>query len=102
MKCTRTQVHQYGGASANYELAAVGPEKLRESVAPSMLKHTHGCPYAMTNTHEAAQRLGVSRQTLLRWFREGRVADTIKRDRNGWREFSAEDIEAIRKQTGTA
>lgn len=52
------------------------------------------------STTEAAQRLGVSRQTLLRWFREGRVQDKVGRDRNGWREFSSEDVEAIRKQLG--
>ncbi len=47
------------------------------------------------STREAAERVGVSRNTLLRWFREGRVAD-VRRDRNGWRFFSPEDISRIR------
>jgi predicted site-specific integrase-resolvase len=57
---------------------------------------------SMMSTQEAAERLGVSRQTLLRWFREGRVADTVRRDRNGWREFSSDDIERIRSQAAGA
>jgi len=47
------------------------------------------------STREAAERVGVSRNTLLRWFREGRVAD-VRRDRNGWRFFTPEDIGRIR------
>ena len=48
-------------------------------------------------TAEAAERLGVSRQTLLRWFHERRV-DDVSRDHRGWREFSDEDIRRIRQQ----
>ena len=47
------------------------------------------------STREAAERVGVSRNTLLRWFREGRVAD-VRRDRNGWRFFTPEDVARIR------
>jgi excisionase family DNA binding protein len=47
------------------------------------------------STCEAAECIGVSRNTLLRWFREGRVAD-VRRDRNGWRFFSPEDVSRIR------
>ena len=47
------------------------------------------------STREAAERVGVSRNTLLRWFREGRVQD-VRRDRNGWRFFAPEDIARIR------
>jgi excisionase family DNA binding protein len=47
------------------------------------------------STSEAARRVGVSRNTLLRWFREGRVAD-VARDRNGWRFFTAEDVGRIK------
>lgn len=46
-------------------------------------------------TDEAAKRIGCSRSTLLRWFREGKVAD-VARDRRGWRIFSDEDIIRIR------
>ena len=47
------------------------------------------------STREAAERVGVSRNTLLRWFREGRVAD-VRRDRNGWRFFAPEDVARIK------
>lgn len=46
-------------------------------------------------TNEAAEAVGVSRQTLLRWFREKRVGD-VKRDRNGWRLFTKGDINRLR------
>ncbi len=47
------------------------------------------------STCQAARLIGVSRNTLLRWFREGRVED-VGRDRNGWRFFSADDIARIK------
>ena len=47
------------------------------------------------STCQAARLIGVSRNTLLRWFREGRVAD-VGRDRNGWRYFAAEDVARIK------
>lgn len=48
---------------------------------------------------EAAEKLGVSRNTLLRWFREGRVTE-VPRDRRGWRVFGLEDLERIRAELG--
>lgn len=48
-------------------------------------------------TKEAAKKLGISKQTLLRWFSEGKVNDVNKRDRNGWRLFSDQDISRIKK-----
>jgi predicted site-specific integrase-resolvase len=47
------------------------------------------------STCQAAASIGVSRNTLLRWFREGKVRD-VARDRNGWRFFTPEDVERIR------
>lgn len=47
-------------------------------------------------TNEAARLIGVSRPTLLRWFRERRVAD-VARDRRGWRRFTEEDIRRLRE-----
>ncbi|WP_429910805.1 MerR family transcriptional regulator [Glycocaulis sp.] len=47
-------------------------------------------------TDEAAKELGLSKSTLLRWIREGRILD-VKRDRNNWRVFTAADIARIRK-----
>jgi len=46
------------------------------------------------STAEAAAEIGISKQTLLRWFREQRVAD-VARDRNGWRIFTKSDIQRI-------
>lgn len=43
---------------------------------------------------EAARMAGVSKNTLLRWLRQGKVKE-VARDRNGWRIFSAEDVERI-------
>ncbi len=47
-------------------------------------------------TNEAAEAVGVSRQTLLRWFREKRVGD-VRRDRNGWRLFTEGDIARLKE-----
>jgi DNA-binding transcriptional MerR regulator len=47
------------------------------------------------STCQAARLIGVSRNTLLRWFREGRVTD-VARDRNGWRIFTPQDVERIK------
>jgi excisionase family DNA binding protein len=51
-------------------------------------------------TAEAAKRLGVSRQTLHRWFAEERIGE-VKRDRNNWRVFTEQDLERIRSEVGS-
>jgi excisionase family DNA binding protein len=43
---------------------------------------------------EVAEMAGVHRLTLLRWIREGKLAD-VQRDRNGWRLFSKEIAQQI-------
>ncbi len=48
-------------------------------------------------TLQAAQLLGVSRNTLLRWFRQGRIR-AVGRDRNGWRRLTLADVERIRRE----
>lgn len=50
-------------------------------------------------TEEAAVLLDISKSTILRWLKQGRI-DEVRRDRNGWRVFTAADIEAIRKRVG--
>jgi molybdopterin-binding protein len=45
----------------------------------------------------AAQMLGVSRATLRTWEKEGRIPPA-RRDNRGWRRYTLEDIEAIRRQ----
>ncbi|MDF1660618.1 MAG: cyclic nucleotide-binding domain-containing protein [Planctomycetota bacterium] len=49
------------------------------------------------NTQKAAEHLGVSRNTLLRWFREGRVSEP-ERDFRGWRRFTLDDLERIQRE----
>ena len=46
------------------------------------------------STSQAAARLGVARNTLLRWLREGRIPEG-RRDRNGWRVFSSDEVEEL-------
>lgn len=49
------------------------------------------------STQDAAKQLGVSRNTLLRWFREQRVEEPA-RDFRGWRCFTQDDIQRIQDQ----
>jgi excisionase family DNA binding protein len=71
----------------------------------SIVKYIHAAGFGdvattgKMNTATAAKRLGVSKVTLLRWFREGKIAD-VGRDRNKWRVFTSADIARIRKQMG--
>jgi len=47
-------------------------------------------------TTEAAHSVGISRSTLLRWLSQRRVELPERRDRNGWRVFTREDIDVLR------
>ncbi|MGH8250463.1 MAG: DNA methyltransferase [Steroidobacteraceae bacterium] len=51
------------------------------------------------STAEVAEQVGVHRDTLLRWLREGRVAEP-GRDRNGWRTFTSDDVGNIQRFAG--
>ncbi len=53
----------------------------------------------MLSASEAASRLGISRSTLLRWFREGRISH-VSRDFRGWRTFSEHDLVRIQRELG--
>lgn len=44
---------------------------------------------------EAAAAAGISKPTLLRWIKDGKVDDAKKRDRNGWRIFSSDEVARI-------
>jgi len=46
------------------------------------------------STSEVAERVGIHRDTLLRWLRQGIVPEP-SRDRNGWRSFSESDANAV-------
>ena len=52
-------------------------------------------PVMHLTTKQAAEILGISRETLLRWFREGRIAE-VDRDRNGWRIYTEDDIRELK------
>ena len=49
----------------------------------------------MFSTIEAANCIGVSKNTLLRWLDEGLI-DDVKRDWRGWRVWKQRDIERIK------
>jgi len=48
----------------------------------------------MFSTIEAANCIGVSKNTLLRWLDEGLI-DDVQRDWRGWRVWKQQDIERI-------
>lgn len=45
-------------------------------------------------TKQVADQAGISKETLLRWLKEGKIIEP-DRDRNGWRAFSEKDVQAI-------
>lgn len=49
---------------------------------------------SLYRTKQVADRAGISKETLLRWLKEGKVREP-DRDRNGWRAFSEEDVRGI-------
>lgn len=44
--------------------------------------------------HEVARIAGISKNTLLRWLKQGKVPE-VCRDRNGWRVFVQEDVDRV-------
>ena len=48
------------------------------------------------STAQVARRVGVHRDTLLRWLRGGRVPEP-HRDRNGWRRFTDQEVVRIER-----
>jgi hypothetical protein len=54
---------------------------------------------AFLRTNEAARAAGISKNTLLRWLKAGKVPE-VARDRNGWRIFGPADVEAVREFAG--
>ncbi len=44
---------------------------------------------------EVARAAGISKNTLLRWLKAGKVPE-VARDRNGWRIFTEENLERVR------
>jgi excisionase family DNA binding protein len=51
------------------------------------------------NTAAAAKALRISKATLLRWIKQGKIRD-VQKDRNGWRIFTPVDLGRIRETMG--
>jgi predicted site-specific integrase-resolvase len=49
-------------------------------------------------TTEACRRAGTSRNTFLRWVKEGSFADVKHRDRRGWRLFTEDDLARLKAE----
>ena len=47
-------------------------------------------------TVEVCRMVGISRNTLFRWLKEGIFSDVEYRDWRGWRLFTAAQLETIR------
>jgi excisionase family DNA binding protein len=56
----------------------------------------NGIVYYQTN--EACKLAGISRATFFRWLKEGTIEDVRHKDRRGWRLFTGEDIENLKKE----
>lgn len=56
----------------------------------------NGVSYYQTN--EACKLAGISRATFFRWLKEGTIEDVKYKDRRGWRLFTDEDIEKLKKE----
>ena len=50
-------------------------------------------------TADACRIVGISRNTLFRWLKEGRITDVEHRDCRGWRLFTQNQIDTIKKKT---
>ena len=53
----------------------------------------------MYSTGEAAERIGVCKNTLLRWISEGLIPD-VERDWRGWRIWSDGDVAKVKAFKG--
>jgi predicted site-specific integrase-resolvase len=50
-------------------------------------------------TAEVCRRVGISRNTLFRWLKEGIFSDVEYRDCRGWRLFTASQVEIVKMKT---
>ena len=46
---------------------------------------------------EVAQAIGVSKVTLKTWLRTGRIGEPARDPRNGYRLWTAQDVDSIRR-----
>ena len=52
------------------------------------------------HTEETAEILGISKQTLFRYEKKGVFPSARRNAVNGWREYTEEDIEKLKKIMG--
>lgn len=52
-------------------------------------------------TNEALRIIGISKATWFRWLKEKKIEDVAHKDIRGWRLFTEEDIQRIRKYANT-
>jgi predicted site-specific integrase-resolvase len=50
-------------------------------------------------TAEVCRMIGISRNTLFRWLKQGVFSDIQYRDWRGWRLFTAAQMQAVRAET---
>lgn len=50
-------------------------------------------------TAEVCRLVGISRNTLFRWFKAGLLKEKIHRDRRGWRLFTENQVEALKNES---
>lgn len=49
-------------------------------------------------TNEVCRMVGISRNTLFRWLKNGVVTEVEYRDHRGWRLFTQPQVDAIKKK----
>jgi DNA-binding transcriptional MerR regulator len=49
-------------------------------------------------TAEVCRRVGISRNTLFRWLKQGLLGERERRDRRGWRLFTEAEIALLRDE----
>lgn len=47
-------------------------------------------------TAEVCRMVGISRNTLFRWLKRGLLGESERRDRNGWRLYTEDEINSLR------
>ena len=49
-------------------------------------------------TAEVCRMVGISKNTLLRWIKEGTFAEVRQRDRRNWRLFTEDELDTLRTE----
>lgn len=49
-------------------------------------------------TAEVCRMVGISKNTLLRWIKEGTFAEVQQRDRRNWRLFTKDELDTLRTE----